>query len=227
MWPARTQRCRSLRARRLCVAVVLVAYCVTALGVPISAAVEKDHSQPFPCQDHACGCRTADDCWGQCCCFPPGERLAWASSRGLQVPPQAIRLSNGWDARPTPFRPAAERERAGCHFCSEDQSATSLPVRTDSDPAHECPDGGRACQDQLPSEDSAIEPSPTRGWVTGVAALRCRGVSTLWVSAGAVLPPPALEAGAAIKQLPQLLCGYEPSLLSISVAPPDPPPRVF
>jgi hypothetical protein len=38
--------------------------------------------EPFPCQDHACGCSSAADCFDGCCCFSPAELAAWRGARG-------------------------------------------------------------------------------------------------------------------------------------------------
>lgn len=40
----------------------------------------------FPCQDHACGCSSAADCFDGCCCFSPAELAAWeAAQRGASA----------------------------------------------------------------------------------------------------------------------------------------------
>src|SRR5437764_8818198 len=92
--------------RRLCAGVVLVAYLLTAGGVPLPLPPEKDLSQPFPCQDHACGCRSAEECWRHCCCYTPEEKLAWARAHGIEPPAYAE-------------RPAAERAEPVCRHCAE------------------------------------------------------------------------------------------------------------
>jgi hypothetical protein len=47
----------------------LLAYLVGALGFPVPAATQKPSAIAFPCQNHACGCMTAEQCWQHCCCF--------------------------------------------------------------------------------------------------------------------------------------------------------------
>jgi hypothetical protein len=44
-------------------------------------------SEPFPCQDHSCGCGSAHECWSRCGCFTTDQRLAWAERRGVRPPP--------------------------------------------------------------------------------------------------------------------------------------------
>src|SRR5437016_3053981 len=95
-WPGRN--CFwNLRARRLCAAVALLAYLATLMGFPVPALQEKDRNRPFPCQDHACGCRTAEQCWRHCCCFTPEEKWLWAQAHHVEPPSYAeVSPSKGW-----------------------------------------------------------------------------------------------------------------------------------
>lgn len=54
-------------------------------------SVDKDSSQPFPCQNRPCGCKAATQCWTSCCCFSAAEKLAWAERNGV-TPPIYARL---------------------------------------------------------------------------------------------------------------------------------------
>jgi hypothetical protein len=79
-------------SRRLTALVALAAYLAAALGPPISAfPIAKDLSQPFPCQAHACGCRSAEECWAHCCCFTPEQRWTWAEQHDVTPPAYAQR----------------------------------------------------------------------------------------------------------------------------------------
>src|SRR5215469_4629850 len=87
---------RALRYR-LGVAGVCLAYLLTALDIPLPASVHKDASQPFPCQNHPCGCQTAEQCWRHCCCFTAEERWAWAREHHVQAPAYAEKpAARGW-----------------------------------------------------------------------------------------------------------------------------------
>ena len=59
-------------------------------GIPLPSSKAKDTTIPFPCQHHACGCLTAEQCWKDCCCFSPKERLAWAREHGVQAPAHLV-----------------------------------------------------------------------------------------------------------------------------------------
>jgi hypothetical protein len=142
----------------------LVSYLATAFGVPISPPLDKDRSQPFPCQSHACGCRCADDCWRHCCCFSSDERLAWAQAHQIRPPREAEAvLAQGWHApRLRDLQEATwSHEEKSCARC------TSAP------------------RERAPHKEGR-----RGGLFLSVAAMRCHGMSTLWVTAGTVLPPP-------------------------------------
>lgn len=65
--------------------------CMLAWGSGISVPVPtfKDTSTPFMCQDHACSCRNARNCWTHCCCFSRAEKLAWAAKQKIEPPEYA------------------------------------------------------------------------------------------------------------------------------------------
>jgi hypothetical protein len=193
--------------RRPCAAVALVAYLVAALGFPLAVPAAKDRGQPFPCMNHACGCADAEQCWRHCCCFTPQEKLAWAKAHGITPPAYAERpAAQGWHTARLRDREQAETTTCAC--------------------AQHRPDAKGCCETaSRPVEKSSTKASTGSRWVVGVAALRCRGLTSLWLSAGAVLPPPATASW----------CPYWPLAGTLEVAgiaaprlaqrPPAPPPR--
>ena len=63
-------------------------------------------------------------------------------------------------------------------------------------------------------------------WVVGVAAQKCRGMSSIWVSLGAVFPaPPAASGRPAPEPQAGRLVHPESHLVSHLSTPPVPPPR--
>jgi hypothetical protein len=187
--------------RRLNTGVALVAYLAAVIGVPTAPTPVKDRSQPFPCQDHICGCRTADACWHHCCCFSPEEKRAWALAHHVEPPPSPQRTAGqGWH---TVRLRDQENNAAAC--CARQVGHTAC------------------CQSQAPAKVSPRTGS--RPWVLAMTALHCQGVTTLWVHAGTVLPatPPAtwnpcLSPGAWLAFPDQI-----PVSLSLVLL--DPPPR--
>ncbi len=96
LFPRRIILWRPLR-RRLSAGVTLCAYLVAIFGCPLPAAAHKDSDQPFPCQDHPCGCQTAEECWTKCCCLTPEQRWAWAEAHRVRPPAYAEKpASRGW-----------------------------------------------------------------------------------------------------------------------------------
>jgi hypothetical protein len=61
--------------------------------------------------------------------------------------------------------------------------------------------------------------------VIGIAALACGGHSTLWVSAGFVLPAPAPVVWQPQLVISGQLCLADDFCIPTYLAPPDPPPR--
>lgn len=87
-----------------------------------------------------------------------------------------------------------------------------------------CSSGGASCCGGEAAKPPKADAPADVTWVLGEDVLRCQGLSTAWVAAGAVLPPPALD------WRPTEFCADLPALpaaLSVHVlaAPPAPPPR--
>lgn len=69
-------------------ALCALAYFAATFGVPVLVPERQaaNSAVPYPCQGHACGCRSEEQCRRQCCCFTPVQRLAWYRQRGLAAP---------------------------------------------------------------------------------------------------------------------------------------------
>ncbi len=92
------QRLPALPSRRRVLAVAaLVAHLFAATGTPVPslrANSSDPSSAPYPCQNHPCGCVSAEQCWtGPCCCFTMREKVAWASEHGITPPAHALQLA--------------------------------------------------------------------------------------------------------------------------------------
>jgi hypothetical protein len=195
---------------RLGVLGVCMVYLLAALEVPLPVFARKVSSQPFPCQDHVCGCQTAEQCWSHCCCFTPEQRWAWAREHNVEPPAYAEK----------PAAPPSSPPKVGGDEGGQGWNAVKLRDRDrGSTPAKSC------CCTPKPATPAKEKSSPSGRWITIMTTWRCQGYSTLWVSAGAVLPVPAYT----------LSFDYVPpsriSLLSIRAdvvpsTPPDPPPRL-
>jgi hypothetical protein len=205
---------RQLRYR-LAVTGVCLAYLLAALDVPLPAFVHKDSAQPFPCQDHPCGCQTAEQCWSHCCCFTPEERWGWAREHGVEPPAYAERpaakpveepADQGWNTVKLRDR---EQQKTETKSCCRKQSEHAVCCQTST---------------EQPAKEAMAKKGGTH-WGSVLTVLQCQGFRTLWVSVGAVLPVPLSPVWS-----PDCPPSFRFSLADThafvrSMPPPAPPPR--
>jgi hypothetical protein len=72
--------------KRPIAAILLLGVLVEIAGIPVVVERRKDRSRPYPCQDHPCGCASAEECWHHCCCMSNTQKVAWARSHGITPP---------------------------------------------------------------------------------------------------------------------------------------------
>ncbi len=117
------------RLRRLIAGVVCV--CVLAANIPIPVMVSttafKDRSIPFPCQDDACGCRSAQQCWSSCCCYSDRERLAWAEAHHVVVPATFAK-----PVTPPPAKPACSHCATQCQSKANANAKPETETKTET-----------------------------------------------------------------------------------------------
>jgi hypothetical protein len=194
---------------RLVVSVLIVAYLASAIGFPVPHfEPAKIVGRPFACQGRGCGCLTAEDCRRACCCSSRSSLAITGRSQSKHSPA----------ASP-----------AGCSKCigaQVGQSSRHTPstVRTRSETADDGADGTQSVPATLAGHS---EPHGPSGYtlVSGIMARQCRGLSTQWISTGAVsLPPPAL-----CWCWERLFVGWatagDERPLDLGHSPPVPPPR--
>jgi len=193
--------------QRLVAGCTVIPYLIASLGLPVPAgAAPKDSSQPFPCQQHACGCQSAEQCWTHCCCFTPEQRWAWAEANNVKPPAYAEKpAGSGW-------RTARQRDKESDN-CDYNQSSPCCRKSTQS-----------AQSSPLPKKNSQGK-SKKGSWALSVQALACQGHSTSWASVGSVLPSGAAVAWSpCFLPLGRLVCRDEIAFLMSAVVP-EPPPR--
>jgi hypothetical protein len=161
--------------QRLIGLVVLCGVCLAMIPLPlapdIAIVADKDRSKPFPCQDRACGCRNAEQCWKKCCCFTNVEKVTWAKAHDFKLPDFVLTAAGEEIARSA--RPGAGSKCANCLA-----SASS-----------HCGPAGEAASGATSRDTSTVASTPAKRstrWVIGIAAERCRGehgtISSLPVS---------------------------------------------
>ena len=191
--------------RRLIAIGVLFAYLAAAIGLPIPPPlIVKDGGKPFPCQGHACGCQTAEDCWRHCCCHTPEERWAWAEENHVQPPEYAEKpAAKGW--RTTPLREVDEHQAT---------ASTSCP----------CCKGDGACPNCHAASSNPSQPAPQRGYT--VSPLHCQGLTTQWVTTGVVPTEPPTSAPRPQPAATGRLFPADFSARRVAQSPPSRPPRL-
>lgn len=156
-----------LRAQRLICLIVLVGVACAFLPVPGSTKLEdgKDNSRPFPCQNRPCGCRTADQCWKQCCCFTNSQKVAWAKSQGV-VPPGFVVAAADSEAAGASHVAKSHTGNGGCCGASCHGSPRVKIVAK------------KSAKGPRPSSDS----QKSQKTVMVIAAQTCQGHNWHWVS---------------------------------------------
>ncbi len=170
---------RLSRTRRGAVALLAtLGYVASIVGFPVAAPKDARHAgAPYPCQSHACGCTSAEDCWRDCCCFTPEERLSWAARHGVTPPSEVA-------TRSLPRQRAGQAKRSCC---------TSRAACCEAADLHEHDPPGRnkpiapaaACCAKAPANESLRVQ-----WVLGIQARGCRGHGTSWIVFQSPIAPP-------------------------------------
>ena len=197
--------------RRTIAAVLLVAFAVAALGVPLDVPrLAKRLVERYPCESCSCGCDSAFVCWTNCCCHTMADRLKWAEREGVRPPEFALEQAQAQGFDITPWVPDAK-------------PATVCQVKS--------PTKGKACccccqSGSKPASEASESPADTTlpratGWQTAV----CGGVLKFWLAVSEVtLPLP--EQRELLPPGEWLAIVSSPRSGATAFAPPTPPPRL-
>jgi hypothetical protein len=202
--------------RRVAVMAALLGFVGGVVGVPLpKLRLAKDRSKPFPCQDHRCGCASAEQCWRSCCCFTNLQKVAWAAEHGVQ-PPEYVYLAAA--------REQAETRQAGC--CRHGTNAGHNHDQGCRDEAASHEIAALNSHDHEEQTATASGASWSIDFVSAIEARKCQGQAELWLTLGAVAPPPVkIEVNLQPLFAGMVFCRVN-SLAGISDAPAAPPPRV-
>lgn len=122
-------------ARRLISLFVLIGILGSFVPLPTSLSVSKDLSKPFPCQQRACGCRSADQCWKRCCCFTNSQKVAWAKSEQVALPEFVVAAARIEEQTATHQENDCCHARTACHKPSPGQAVPFTAQTTRVSPA--------------------------------------------------------------------------------------------
>ena len=189
--------------------------CAVLLPMPVSLrpddGVEKDLSQPFPCQNRPCGCRSAEQCWKKCCCFTNSQKVAWAKANGVDLPDYVLA--------------AAKKESAdvkeSCALCSKTKDS-----------------GGKSkCEESIASRNSKPQSSATQApkvfartktskWVLSVYAAECQGQPSTTICFPATIIPARIVPVTISVEMTEIVHEMSERLSSATLRPPLPPPKI-
>jgi hypothetical protein len=218
-------RLRSVPAGRFSiVAGALAAYLIATVGVPLPSFQAKDRSQPFPCMDRPCGCKSAAACWTSCCCTTPEERLHWAHEHGVEPPSELLAAVSSKAAEPAPALRACCARRSST---DQDRAAAAAPFRQSGGCAHDhCTSAFSAAdRDQPMATAEPLRDADAVDFVVISAMRECQGFSPLWSALSAATPPPAPVNYDFEWRLAGWIAVCSDSASSLSSSPAVPPPR--
>lgn len=212
------QFCRN-QARRLIAVGVLLTFVAALLPLPIPQMHEHDEesSEPFPCQHHHCGCRSADQCWKKCCCFTNAQKVAWAKSHHVQAPEFVIAAAKS---------ESTAQSCTGGSCCLKEKPQAKVTTAT---PPSNCQISANV---DLPNDSPLVRTAnekpdrPEMTYVFGFRAQECQGQVWGWsVLPWSILPPPPQFLSTSDRPAcwPLPLSEREPETMR---EPPVPPPRV-
>lgn len=188
---------------------LILATLTGSVGFPMVAYAPKDRSRPFPCQDHACGCRSAEECWKHCCCFTNREKLAWARKHGV-TPPAFVAEAAENEAAESAHGCCGHR--AGCHACAGKKTT------------QHCDGACGKMGEAAPPRNKAANLKSTLVLVD--LARRCKGLARIWALAATGLPP-RVDPGWSFDSRTVGRVVERPSFdPMIRLAPPVPPPKL-
>jgi hypothetical protein len=224
----------SARFTRRVAWLALACHVLVASGVPLplvapatdrgamAGRTGKDRSRPFPCMDKACGCATAEQCFANCCCHTPAQRLAWARANRVEAAVLAA-LEQRVAAARAPTSTCHSAGPRGARCCA---TAAAAPV--DPEAPEVCGEYRSLAADPEPESDTEHDDAADTAGPHVVILrdmLACGGILTAWLTCGAALPPPRVAAPVHDAPAGDLVLADDVAP-SVSVAPSAPPPRV-
>lgn len=201
---SRLWRIRKQLAPRLVSLAVLFGVLCSVIPMPAGQRISKDLSEPFPCQQRACGCRSAAQCWKKCCCFTNTQKVAWAKKHKVVAPAFVLASAKRESTRVKP--PAA-----AC--CPTGKTHTAQCAATPATASHKS-----ASRSAVVDVDQSI-------YVIAALAEQCQGQPWFWSTLPwAIMPQLGELRGVAA------LSGEKSALISAARVtsgqrPPVPPPR--
>ena len=211
--------------RRLMSLLALLCLAAILLPLPIAPVTQidagKDTSQPFPCQNRPCGCRSAEQCWKKCCCFTNSQKVAWAKVNGVELPDYVLA--------------AAKKETVTtkklCALCSKDDAEKTQQKCE----AFVASTTGRrqSSASAAPTSDSSVPVSRVNSarsksskWVHSVYSAECQGQPAFSLCFPASIIPAHVIPVTNSVEMTEFVHSVSERLHLTSLRPPLPPPKL-
>jgi hypothetical protein len=231
---------------------VLLGVCAMLFPLPVAPlppnSPEKDSSEPFPCQNRPCGCRSADQCWKKCCCFNNAQKVAWAKSNNVKVPEfvlVAAKKENGaTDGREicslsasNGSKPSGAIPATSCKHCAKKSLVASKPLCCQK--AKDSTVVASAGAKPGPSESACIatakksakdkprQVTPSKSkWVLAICAAECQGQGPpAFCFPTSIVPERITLVKSTVAEIETVPLESE-RLQQTSLRPPLPPPKI-
>jgi hypothetical protein len=211
--------------RRLMSLLALLCLASIVLPLPIAPVAQidpgKDTSQPFPCQNRPCGCRSAEQCWKKCCCFTNSQKVAWAKANGIELPDYVLA--------------AAEKEttitRKPCALCSKDDKGKTkqkCEASVASTTGQRQSSASAAPTSASSAPVSRVNParSRTSKWVLSAYSAECQGQPAFSLCFPASIVPARVQPVTISVEMTEFVHFVSERVNLTSLRPPLPPPKL-
>jgi hypothetical protein len=216
---------------------LLFCFCAAILPIPVPTFHVADTltSERFPCRGGSCGCKSAEQCWTNCCCNTPSQRLAWAKKNQVTPPEYAV-LEDAPPKKTVQAVCSVEKNTAtkGGNLCCSKDSKES-PRKSCCEERHysgikvdrKCCEAKTAAQ-----KTAADKPTPPkhalvkkeRSVVVSMLALKCQGADSVFTQLPWMIPSIRLEP-ILVDHLDSHHWPFAELLVSVACKPDTPPPR--
>lgn len=205
--------------RRLLGLIALLPFVAVSFPLPSGGDVEKDRSQPFPCQDRPCGCRSAKQCWQKCCCFTNAQKVAWAKLNRVDVPEKVLTAARREQ------RQATEIARKSC--CSKTAPFVTIIPRPPLQNAQKIAAHGLTPDlwERGAAAARILESQPAAKVVIGALAGQCQGQDWSLAIVPAWMMPLVSTPVLPVAPVARRVVPGSELADSLSHRPPVPPPR--
>ncbi len=227
--------------RRLLSLTVLFGICAMVLPLPLTLSphkpMEKESSEPFPCQNRPCGCRSAELCWKKCCCFNNSQKIAWAKANQVEVPDYVLAAATKEKAQSLTGREvcslqniADRKVTKACPHCQENAPKVAQSAQLSRSESGVSAKSGDDVRSTKLAEEPTTTKHPPRAlrlkWMMSVYSAECQGQgpSTFFLSLTIVPERPRIPSPDVVTVEPFAIDSER--LQQSSLRPPLPPPKI-